>query len=224
MKYRLILIVFFSIIRLYGQIEIDTIAFEKIVLKDVQTLSESGMSIIDTLSHPRAYVLSGDTVPEALAIKKRRGMLIFDLLPESSYGTVLKLERKQVNGKGYKELIVYCDDTYGHSGLGGGIRQTNRRIVIYDLKKMAKIFDELYFDSNYQWTNELSDDLEVTSTSEYFECFNFEIEIKNKRIIFELKENESCDTIDFSDFIATTWEYEIYSNNYISKAYPMSKE
>lgn len=215
-KALLIIIIIFT--KGYGQTELDTIRFIPIETKIVKSLESSGMKIIDTLNKPKAFVLSLDNYPEFIALKKRKKFLLFNLLPESSYGTVTKIERRQVNGKDYKELIVYCDDTYGHSGLSGGLRVTNRKILIYDLKKMKKMFDKEYFTSTYRWENDITDSLTVASPTEnYLICDNSEIEIEYKKVVLELKENEECKKMDLSDFIKTKWVYILKKNMFVEK-------
>ncbi|GGW74909.1 hypothetical protein DFQ11_1174 [Winogradskyella epiphytica] len=216
-KILFILIIVISI-NSYGQIEFDTIKFVPIDSKIIESIESSGMKVIDSLNKPKAFVLSQDTYPEFIALKKRKKFILFNLLPEPSYGTVSKIERKQVNGKNYEELIVYCDDTYGHSGLGGGLRITNKKILIYDLKKMKKIFDTEYFTSTYRWENDVTDSLTVASSTEYYlECSNSKIKIEEKKIVLELKENDECKEIDFSDYIKTKCIYVLKKNMFVEK-------
>ncbi|WP_452222093.1 hypothetical protein [Lacinutrix salivirga] len=210
-----ILIVLISL-NTYGQSEeLDTIRFKPIETTSIESIEYLEMKIIDTLNKPKAFILSQGTFPELIALKKKNKYITFNLLPEPSYGTVTKIEKKQVNGKNYKELVVYSETTYGHSGLGGGLRETHKAIIIYDLKKLEKIFDQEYFFSTYSWDNDVSDNLTVSSTTEYFECNNCKIKVMNKKILFELKENEECDEIDLSDFIETKWIYELKKNMFI---------
>lgn len=219
MKQIILFLLLFLCCPSFGQVEVDTFRFQKVKVEILPSIKESGMVIIDTLMNPEAFVLSYDTAPEAIATQKGDSLLLFNLLPESSYGVISHLEQIQVNGKGNKELIVYCDDTYGHSGLGGGIRITNKRLLVYDLETYMRIFDEDYFNSNYQWSHDISDDLEVLSTTEYLDCYNYQIEIRSGQIVFELKNNEEWDQIDFQDFNGGKWIYELQEGSFIGKAF-----
>ena len=217
MKNIIIIVLLSFFIKSYGQVEIDTMRFNKIQTKTIESIESLEMKIIDTLVKPKSYILGREGNPVAISIKKGNKYVVFDLLPDSGYGAITDMERIQVNGKNYKELVIYCDNTYGHSGLGGGLRITNKRVIIYDLKKITKIFDAEYFNSTYQWVNDVSEDLEIMSTtSEYLDIYNFEVIIKNKSITLKLGESED---IDPSDFIATIWKYELHNNMFIGKAY-----
>ena len=203
-------------LNIYGQSEeLDTIKFKPIEIKTSNSIESLQMKILDTLDKPKAFVLSQSTFPEVIALKKKNTYITFNLLPTTSYGTVTKIDRKQVNGKSHKELVVYFENMIGHSGLAGGIRETHKTIIIYDLKKLEKIFDEEYFFSTYSWDNDVTDSLTVASTTEYVECYNSKVEIMNKKILFELKENNECDEMDLSDFTETKWIYELKKNMFI---------
>ena len=212
-----ILIILISI-KSYGQTELDTIKFKTIETRIINSIESLGMKIIDTLSKPNSFILSNENNPEIIAIKKGCKFLVFDLIPNDlDYGIITNIQRIQVNGKNHKELVVYWSSLTGHSGLGGGLRQEFRGIIIYDLKKLLLVFDKEYYFSNYTWSNDISDDLEVASTSESTECDNFDIQFSNKEIIMELKTSKECDSINFLDFNITKWNYKLKHKSFIGK-------
>ena len=209
MKKNLYIFMFLMSILSYGQVKVDTIKFKTIQFKTMDSIESLGMKVIDTLTKPKAFILTNHGNPEVIAIKKGCKFLVFDLLPEGFSGSVTSIKLIQINGKHFKELVVYWSDISGRSGLGSGFSETFKGIVIYDLKKMLLIFKEEYYFSHYQWMNDLSEDLEVISTSEEKECSNFDINFGNKEIIMELKTSKDCDSINFLDYEATKWIYKL---------------
>ncbi|MBC2844951.1 hypothetical protein [Winogradskyella flava] len=212
MKKHLYILLFLTSIISYGQVKVDTIKFQTIKFKTVDSIESLGLKIIDTLTKPKAFILTNHGNAEVIAIKKGCKFLVFDLLPEGFSGSVTTTKQIQINGKNYKELVVYWSDINGHSGLGGGFSETFKGILIYDLKKIFLIFNEEYYFSHYQWMNDISENLEVISTSEERECDNLDIKFGHREITMEMKISKDCDSINFLEYDATTWSYKLKSN------------
>ncbi len=214
------LIIMLLFINGFGQVENDTIKFKKITTRVIGNLESLNMEVIDTLLKPKAFLLKDENNTQVIAIKKKQKYLVFDLLqPDLHNGSVFKTEQIQINNKSYKELIVYWKDVSGHSGLGGGLRQEIKGVVIYDLKTLSLIFHTENYFYNYTWNNDVSEDLEVLSTEEQIECDNWDVTLENKKITLELKETEQCDSINFLEYETTKQIYKLKKDKFVGYSF-----
>lgn len=224
MKQYITLIIILLSVYGFGQVENDTIRFKKIPVKTIKNLESLNMEIIDTLIKPKAFILKDENNTQVIAIKKRGKYRVFNLLQDDLYyGVVSKTKQVQINNKSYKELVVYWEDVNGHSGLGGGLRQEVKGIVIYDLKTLSLIFYTQNHYYNYTWNNDISEDLEVLSTEEEIECDNWEITLENKKITLELKETEKCSPINFLEYETTKQVYKLEKDKFVGYSFYFQK-
>ena len=198
----------------------DTLFYKKVDTKVVNTLASLDMEVIDTLKIPKAYLLKNAIEDYIIAFRNKDHIEYFNVLPPEK-GVVDSIQWRELNGKPFKELVVYWSDVYGHSGLGGGLRVSHKGVLIYDLRNKQLMFDQEYFDSHYNWSNDISEDLEVLDTSETLECSNYEIQFKEQQMTMGLKPSEECPDIDVTDYETHIWVYKFMSH--YTLAIPMKR-
>ena len=154
-------------------------------------------NILDSIENPKAYLIADDHDRIMIAIKQENKYATFEILRQDFRN--YEFERKDINGTGSEELIIYWQWSYGKSSMwgDGGMEEESSGMVLWDIDSYNCLLDfEDSYSFNSWWktfdpkTENLPyEERDVIESGENTVYYSYSVELEKMQMTIQLIKN-----------------------------------